>query len=245
MRKESLLTLVLFTALCLLAGMAIGILTGDGINSAPQASPTAPRVTLIGVAPHGLSPTAAPNLQPTPIAGQMGLLIVGVEDANALQPKLEGCWVVAFSPRSNQYYVSSFPPEARFQLASLGRKLTLAEIYAQDVQQEVGYRFVRDAIHSVFPGLAVQAEVTLDRGDLTDMAHMLGGLPIGSELFQALASQHWSPASVAMYLEQLPHAVRPEDAAALTVLAASAPALQSSELTWTVVGDVHDTAPVR
>jgi|SRR5579859_2343400 len=61
-------------------------------------------------------------------------------------------------------------------------------------------------------------------------------------LFQDLSAQHWTPASLAVYLQQLPRAVRPEDIAALTDLAHSAPALQDSELIWTVAGGIHDAA---
>jgi anionic cell wall polymer biosynthesis LytR-Cps2A-Psr (LCP) family protein len=276
LRRESLLLLVLLTTLCLLVGMVAGIQSGKWVTTVPQASPTSPRAAPTDVVAHSITTVAAQFLQPTVIADQMAVLFVGVSDANSLQPKLEGCWLVAFSPGTNQYYVLSFPPEARFHLSSLGSTMTLADIYTQDVQQVVGYRFVRDAIQSVLPGMAVQADVTLDRSDLADLASKVGGVSIGGELlaggalataydtqsfngavarmefqrevfqalFQALADQHWSPASVAMYLEKLPRAVRPADAAALTKLAANAPSLQSSELRWNVVGGVHEAATV-
>ena len=59
----------------------------------------------------------------------MALLIVGVADRNALEPKFEGCWIVAFSPTINAYYVLGFPPETHFHLSALGNDQTLADIY--------------------------------------------------------------------------------------------------------------------
>ena len=276
MRRDSLLLLGLLTTISLIAGLVAGIQSGRIVAPPPQASPTVPRASETGGNAHGQTPTPAPNLRPTFSAQQMAIMIVGVADANVVQPKFEGCWVIAFSPGINQYYVLVFAPESRFNLASIGRDQTLADIYTQDVQQEVGYRFMRDAIQSVFPAMTVQAAVTVDRSDLADLASKLGGISIAGELVQgsslasaydsqsfdgaaarmnfqrqifeavflALADQHWTPESVAWYLQQLPHPVRPEDAAALAVLANSAPALQNSELTWNVVGAVHETATV-
>jgi hypothetical protein len=265
LRRESLLVLALATTVCLLVGMIAGIQGNKVIMPGPlEGTFTAARTTV----------TVAPFVQPTSSGRQMAVLIVGVTDASAPQPKFEGCWIVAFTPGINQYYVLSFPPGARFQLPSLGSNQTLTDIYNQDVQQEVGYRFMRDAIQSVFPGMTIQAEVTLDRGAMADLASKVGGVPIGGQvlrgnslsvaydaqsfngaaarmefqrqafqaLFQALADQHWSPSSVADYLEQVPHAVSGEDRAFLTQLATSAPPLQNSELTWTVVGGEHQAA---
>ncbi len=270
--RQSLLLLLLLITLCLLVGMVIGMKTGTIGIRPPQASPTGPRATPTR---RPTASGAASTLQPTSADHQQALLIVGVNDANALQPKLEGCWVIAFSIGINQYYVLSIPPEARFSLASLGANQTLADIYVQDVQQEVGYRFMRDAIRSNLPAMSVQAVVTIDRSDLADLATKLGGVAVDGQilqgvelaaaydtqsfngtaarmhfqhsafesLFQALADQHWTPASVADYLEGLPHAVTADDAAALAQLAGSAPPLQSSELTWTVVGGDRESAP--
>jgi hypothetical protein len=276
MRRDSLLLLGLLTTICLIAGLVAGIQSGKFVAVPPQARPTVPRASETGGSTHGQTSTPVPNLLPTLSARQMAIMIVGVADANAPHPKFEGCWIVAFSPGINQYYVLVFPPQSRFNLASIGSNQTLADIYTQDVQQELGYRFMRDAIQSIFPAMTVQAAVTFDRGDLADLASKLGGIPLGGRLllgdslaaaydsqlfngtsarlefqrqtfeaiFQALDVQNWSPASVAWYLQQLPHPVRPEDSTALTTLAESAPSLQNSELTWTVVGGVHETASV-
>jgi len=270
MRRDSLLVFVLLTTICLLAGMVLGITIGKG-PQVPRASPTAPVSAATSVLPQDSSAATEQFLQPTPSAGQKAVLFVGVDDVNALQPRLIGCWLVAFSPGINQYYVLGFPPEAHFHLPSLGSDQSLADIYAQDVQQEVGYRFTHDAINSIFPAMNIQATVTLDRADLADLANKVGGIAIGSKLllgddllgaydtqsfkgasarmdfqhtallavFQSLGQQHWSPASLVVYLESLPHAVRPQEAATLTALAANAPPLPSSELVWNVVGDDH------
>ena len=277
MRRDSLLLLGLLTTIGMIAGVVIGIGTGTIAIGAAQASPTAPS---FGSRPApARSPPAlfpAPNLQPTALTRQMALLVIGISDKNAAQPKFEGAWIIAFSPNINKYYVLGFPPEAHYRLNGQGAEMPLADIYAQGVQQDLGYLFVRDAIQSVFTGMSVQAVVTLDRSDLANLTTNLGGISVGSQLLmgvgltaafdtaslngsaarmafegqaiqaliQDLAAQHWTPASVAVYLQQLPRAVRPEDAAALTDLANSAPSLQDSELIWTVAGGIHDAATV-
>ncbi len=271
--RQSLLLLLLLTSLCLLIGVVLGLGSEPLAVRAPVASPTTPRTTPSRAAPQPGVGTGAPILQST--NRQMAFLIVGVDDASVLQPKLEGCWLIAFSAGVNQYYVLNIPREARFQVASLGSSQPLSEVYVQDVQQEVGYRFMRDAVRSVFPAMTIQAVVTVDRSDAADLTTKLGGVTVGGQLlegpalaaaydtaafggpaarasfqqqafqaiFHALGDQHWTPASVAVYLEQLPHAVSANDAATLNQLAGNAPSLQASELKWTVVGSDRKTAP--
>jgi hypothetical protein len=184
MRRDSILLLGLLTTICLIAGLVAGIQSGKIVAAPPQASPTAPRASETGGSTHGQTPTPAPNLQPMFSTRQMAIMIVGVADANVAQPKFEGCWVVAFSADINQYYVLVFPPESRFNLANIGGDQTLADIYTQDVQQELGYRFMREAIQTLFPAITVQAAVTVDRSDLADLASKLGGISIAGHLLQ-------------------------------------------------------------
>jgi hypothetical protein len=276
MRRDSLLLLGLLTTICMIAGVVGGIQTGNIVIGSPQASPTAPRGRPAGPTAQDATPITAPNLQPISATRQMALLVIGLADKAAGQPKFEGAWIVAFSPGINKYYLLGFPPEARFKINGAGPGLPLADIYTQGVQQQLGYLFVRDAIQSVFTGMSVQAVVTLDRGDLANLTTNLGGISVGSQLLmgvslaaafdaaslngstarmdfegqtiqaliQGLANQHWTPSSVAVYLQQLPRAVLPEEAAALTDLANSAPSLQNSEVTWKIAGGTHEAAAV-
>jgi hypothetical protein len=271
MRRDSLLLLGLLSTICMIGGVVIGIQSGNAFGGPPQATPTPARAS---PAPTIAAPAANPvsNLQPTATAGQMALLVLGLSDKNAAQPKFEGAWIIAFSPGINKYYLLGFPREEKYQINGRGPQLSLADIYAQGAQQDLGYLFVRDAIQSVYGGISVQAVVTLDRADLANLSANVGGITVGEQvlmgaglaaaydtislggtaarmdfedqaleaLIQALAAQHWTPDSVAVYLEQQPRTVRPEDAAALTELARSAPALQNVELTWTVAGGAHD-----
>lgn len=276
MRRDSLLLLGLLTTICLVAGLVLGIGSGKMVVSPPSASPTAPRATPAGPRLQPATPAAASILQPTFSTRQMALLIIGLADKNAAQPKFEGCWIVAYSPGISRYYVIGFPPEARFRATNRDPEQPLADIYAQGISQQLGYVFVRDAIQSVFTAMTVQTVVTLDRSDLADLTTKVGGVSLNGQLlagsglaaaydtqtfngavarmafqqqafqllFQSLADQQWSPGSLAAYLLQLPGAVQPADAAALNEMIASAPALQNSELTWTVVGGAHETAAV-
>lgn len=274
MRRDSLLLLGLLTTICLIAGLVVGIGSGKLMVTPPAANPTAPSSTPNDPAFPATALSPAPNLQPTFSTRQTALLILGVADKKAAQPKFEGCWIVAFNAGINRYYVIGIPPEARFHSPGSGADQTLADIYSLGVQQQLGYQFVRNAIQTDFTATNVQAVVTVDRGDLADIANKVGGVSIGGQrltgatlaaaydtqlfsgavarmafqreafqaLFQALADQQWSPGSLAAYLLQLPGAVDATNAAALNDLVASAPALQNSELTWTVVGGAPETA---
>jgi hypothetical protein len=169
LRRDGLLILGLLTAVCLLGGVVIGIGTGRFAQAAPSASPTAEPATPTPVLPPSLA-----------LAGtQRSLLIVGVSDAGAAAPSIEGCWVVTFSPGDGTFYVLSFPTDAKFQLSSLPNSRTLSDIYIQDMQQQLGYRFMRDAIQSRFPALNIRTEITLDRNDVTDLVSKVGGLSLG------------------------------------------------------------------
>ena len=273
MRRDSLLLLGLLTTICLVAGLVLGIGSGRLAVSPPVASRTAPRPAQASPTIQSTTPAAAPNLQPTVSTRQMALLIIGVADKNAAQPKLEGCWIVAYNPGISHYYVIGFLPEAQFRVSDHDPEQPLADIYAQGVQQQLGNVFVRDAIQTDYRALTVQAVVTLDRSNLADLTTKVGGVTLDGQLllgsslaaaydtqsfngtaariafqriafealFQALADQQWSPGSLAAYLLQLPGAVEPADAAALNDMVAGAPALQNSELTWTVAGGAHET----
>jgi hypothetical protein len=160
-------------ALCLLGGLVIGLASGRWAYAGAAATSTPLRPT----------PTSAAIGSPMASGEQKSLLIVGVDDAAAVQPALEGCWVLTFRPGIPEYYFSSFPPEATFRLASLGRTETLSEIYRIDLQQQLGFQFMRDAIHARFPALEPQAEVVIDRRAIADLVTQVGGLSIqGSSL---------------------------------------------------------------
>jgi len=274
MRRDSLLLLGLLTSVCMIAGVVGGIQSGKIVIGPPQASPTAPHGSLVSPTAPATALSPALNLQPNFPTSQMALLVIGISDSSATQPKFEGAWIVAFNPGINKYYVLGFPPEAHYRVNGAKPDQPLAEIYADGVAQKLGYLFVREAIQSVLTGMSVQAVVTLDRNDLANLTTNLGGVSVGNQLlmgfglaaaydteslisstarmdfehqaiqalFQDLAAQHWTPDSFAVYLQQLPHAVRPEDAAALTDLANSAPSLQDSEFTWKVAGGIHAVA---
>ena len=179
--RESLLLLVLATALCLLLGMVVGIRMDALGSGVPQASPTPAATATPGATPPTLTSSAAPILQPTLIGGQAAVLFVGVDDATAALPNLLSCWLVAYTPGVNRYYVVGIPPEAQFYLESLGGTSPLATIYSQDRQQAMNDRFVRDAVYSVFSGMTIQLVVTVDRSDMADLATKVGGLPVGGQ----------------------------------------------------------------
>src|SRR5262249_4175134 len=118
--RESLLLLVLVTAVCGLVGMALGIRMNTFGVKLLVASPTAPPSATPRPTPQPAGSLSAQFLQLYPSAGQVTVLFVGVDDAGAVQPRLESCWIVAFTPGISQYYVLSIPPETRFYLKSLG-----------------------------------------------------------------------------------------------------------------------------
>ena len=181
MRRDSLLLLGLLTTICLIAGLVAGIQSGKLVAPPPSASPTPPAATLASPAFPATSLSPAPILQPILSTRQMALLIVGVADKKAAQPTFEGGWIVAFNPGINRYYVIGFAPEARFLSNGRGPEATLAEIYGQGVQQQLGFQFVRDSIQAAFAAMSIQAVITVDRDDLADLAKKVGGVSIGGQ----------------------------------------------------------------
>ena len=169
LRRDSLLVLGLATSVCLLGGLVIGIATGNfATGGVPAATPTV-------AAP---APTPPVDFQPISAGQQASLLVVGVSDLASGQPVFEGCWVITFRPGIPEYYVLSFPPDARFHSTSLNVTLPLSAIYDQDFQQQLAYRFIRDGIEERFPALKVQAALTIDRRALPDLAVQAGPLSI-------------------------------------------------------------------
>jgi hypothetical protein len=246
LRRDSLLLLGLMIAVCLLGGLVFGVATGRWAHAG--AAPTSVR------APS----TPIPLDQTAGSSDQKALLIVGVDDASAAKPVLEGCWVLSYRPGIQQYYFSSISPESTFRLISLGKSQTLAEIYTLDLKQQLGFRFMRDAIETRFPGFKPQAEVVIDRQAVAELITRAGGLSLQGNLldgaqvlamyiaqgpadrmtfqetvvlslFQRLAENNWTPAALADYFEERPGS----RAAQLDSFAAGAPDLTESGINWT------------
>ncbi len=178
--RDSLLFLGLMTAVCLLGGLVFGIATGQVVPSPPRATPTLRPVQPTNTAAPDSEPSISVSVTP---GEQKSLLLLGVTDANAPGAGLEACWVITFRPGVAEYYVLAFPPSATFELASLEGPHTLAEINAEDMRQQLGHTFVRDAVQSRFPGFTtIQADVILDRGDLSALVGQLGGLSLNSQV---------------------------------------------------------------
>ncbi len=184
--RESLLFLGLSTAICALVGLVFGISTGSLIDPSPPRASSTPPATASSLAPLPTS-TAPPlpqGVSPAPPGPQRSLILIGVDDAQAATPQLEGVWVITFQPGINEYYVISFPPSARFHLASLSGEMSMRDIYAEDLRQQLGFHFVRDAVQSRFRAFSIEADVVLDRGDFAGLVASIGGLDLTG---QALA----------------------------------------------------------
>lgn len=173
--RESLLLLGLLTAFCLTGGVIMGIATGRFVAT-PQATPT---VTLPPPPPTLDAPEVTVSVTPGP---QKTLLLIGVADGYAPEPVLESCWVITFQPGVSDYYVLAVPPSAVFDVASLDGPRTLTQIHATDMRLQLDHNFVRDAIEARFPAFTIQAELTLDRSDLSALVGQLGGLTLDNRL---------------------------------------------------------------
>lgn len=184
--RESLLFLGLLTALGALVGVVFGIYSGAFIKpDALRATATAP-ATASSLSVQALvtatPPSVAPLASPSPTGAQKSLLVIGVDDAQSATPQLLGVWVISFRPGINTYYLLSVPPSAEFLLASLSGPQAMSAIFAEDQRQQIGFRFVRDAIQSRFPGFTIQADVVLDRDDFAGLVAQVGGLTWAGEL---------------------------------------------------------------
>ena len=249
MRRDSLLVLGLMIAVCLLGGLVFGVATGKWAHAGAAATAT----------PIHVASTPIPPAQSAGSSDQKSLLIVGVEDASVAQPVLEGCWVLSYRPGVNEYYFSSIRPEADFRLASLGQTRTLAEIYALDLNQQLGFRFMRDAIESRIPAFKPTAEVMIDRLAIAELVTRAGGLSLQGNLldgaqilsryssqdasermsfqetvilalFNRLGENNWTPEAVTLFFQQWPGS----RAVRLDSFTAGAPALADSGVIWTV-----------
>jgi len=183
--RESLLFLGLTTAILALVGVVFGISAGIFVKDPVPRATATPRPTATSQ-PAQRSTTATPppvGAAPSPPGAQRSLILIGVDDAQAAKPVLEGVWVITFRPGINEYYVLSFPPSAEFQLASLSGEMVMRDIYAEDQRLELGFHFVRDAVQSRFPAFSIEADVVLDRGDFVGLVGSVGGLsPAGQML---------------------------------------------------------------
>jgi hypothetical protein len=183
-----LIILGLFITVPTLFCAVVGVATGRIIDQDPP-SPTA---TIAPPTPTRLPPTPLPTLTPSPVlpitgggaGSQHSLLLIGVDDLASDQPRLEGCWVISYRADFPEYYVTAFPPSARFSLHSLGsQQLTLAEIFAEDYRLQRGFQFTRDAINTRFDGFALEADVVIDRANLLQLIGQLGGLDNATQVF--------------------------------------------------------------
>src|SRR5689334_13099882 len=94
--RESLLFICLASAFSILACLLFGLITGQGFDtSAPRATPTTGPATVTSQPLAEASPAtpAAADASPSPMGPQRSLIIIGVDDAQAAIPKLEGVWI--------------------------------------------------------------------------------------------------------------------------------------------------------
>ncbi len=167
------------TLVCLAAGIVLGIATGQFVTT-PQATATPVPLVPTETPPEAPETAAAMAASVTP-GVQKSLLVLGVTDTSVPGSQLEAVWVVSFRPGVPTYYVTAFRPSAIFEVAGLAGPLSLSQIHAEDARLQLDHNFVRDAIQGRFPAWTIQADVTLDRGDLSALVGQLGGLPLNSQ----------------------------------------------------------------
>jgi hypothetical protein len=178
-RRESLLLLGVLTAVCALAGIIAGIATGALVESPPTAPPTHPYPVIQPATLPAVSPTSSRQaVTPSEPGRQWALLVIGVDDLSATDPRFEGCWVLTYTSGDTNYYGLSFPPGAVYTVPGLDGPRTLAEVYQVDRGQQRGFTFLRDAVQSRFRSFTFDADVVLDRGDFLDLAAAAGGLSV-------------------------------------------------------------------
>jgi len=184
--RESKLLLCLIAAISATVCLVVGIGTGTLFDpSPPRPSPTPrPTASSVNLQPEATTTVPALGASPSPPGAQRSLILIGVNDAQAAAPQLEGVWVVTFRPGINEYYVLSFPPSAEFQLDSLSGTMSMRDIYAEDLRLQIGFTFVRDAVQSRFPALSIEGDAVVDRDDFAGLVTAVGGL---DQAGQALA----------------------------------------------------------
>lgn len=182
LRRESLLLLGVLTAVCALAGIVAGIATG-ALVEAPAPPPTNQlQVVQPASQPAPSTTPAAAIVTPSAPGSQRALLVIGVDDLDSPDPRFEGCWVLTYRSGDSNYYGLSFPVGAAYTVPGLDGPRTLAQVFSEDVHQQRGYAFLRDAIRSVFPAFHFDAELVLDRGDFSSLLAEVGTINLAGQL---------------------------------------------------------------
>jgi hypothetical protein len=164
--RDRLLFLLIGVFGCLLAGAVIGEYLANPQDTSRSTPPA--------LASPALPGPAAAAAQP---AGQVSILLLAVDNRDSAAPILDGCWVLTFTPGTNQYFLLGFPLDT-----PIGESRTLRDYYAAGRSLADGSRFVEEAVKiATEGGLIVQYQVILDRPAIADLTDLVGGITLNGE----------------------------------------------------------------
>lgn len=154
---------VVFISLgCLILGSLFALVITD-----PRAAPGNPAPVAEAVTPVTETPTPS-------LGAQRSVLLLVVDSRAAPQPRLEGCWVLTFTPNTPQYYWVGFSTRAVVPASSQ----SLQDYYLSGPSPDDREDFVKAGLaalteNSIQPALSA----TIDRDLLADLVTVGGGVP--------------------------------------------------------------------
>lgn len=178
MSGKSVLVVALGALGFLLGGWWLGLnweqIAGNAPGPVPTALPT---------------PAATPNTAVVaPVGPQTTLLLVVVDSLDNARPDLQGCWMITFTPGTQQYFFVGFPPD----LAVDGGYRLIDYFRAAHNNGDIS-QFLAEGISKASTGdIAIQHPILIDRAVIRAVVDQLGGLWIGDELLdgEAVLQRH-------------------------------------------------------
>jgi hypothetical protein len=135
-------------------------------------------------------PTPSPT---TGLGAQRTILLLVVDELNAPQPKLEGVWVLTFSPGTSEYFWVGFSPQS--VVPATGRSLEAYFAESPTPYDRVDFTMT-GIVQLTEGGIQPTHSVTVDRPLLAELVSLLGGITVDD--------QHLKGEALLAYYDSLP-----------------------------------------
>ncbi|MDW8327892.1 MAG: hypothetical protein RMK99_15125 [Anaerolineales bacterium] len=140
--------------------------------------------------------TSAAFSTPSPTTGlglQRTILLLVIDSLTVLQPRLEGIWVLTFTPGTSEYFWIGFSP--RVIVPATGRTLEMYFAEGPAPHDRADFTMI-GLVQLTDGGVQPTLSVTIDRPLLTELIEFLGGITI--------EGQHLNGEGLLAYYDNLP-----------------------------------------
>lgn len=129
--------------------------------------------------PPSVTSTVFPTLGPTVgLGAQRAILLLVVDSFSAPQPKLEGIWVLTFTPGTSEYFWVGFSP--RSIVPATGRSLEAYFAESPTPDDRVDFTMT-GVIQLTEGGVQPTLSATIDRPLLAELVSLFGGVTVGDQ----------------------------------------------------------------